>query len=535
MKAESIKKAYDELSQYSINEVALNELRKLTTDGVVVKISQETMFDRIVNLLDNRRVILQRKSDILHHFYKDSSLAHDLTLDHQSSTLGLNLLTYGSMLGLTGYTLFTYIAHPSPFLKLPGLFTGLLAFHCLNRHFQNNSLEKRLELPWKIHTYRMSKGLGPTNVRSKNKDFYTTKKMENYLHNKTFYGEEDDYLHMENKILRNNVSIYKKNSPYPIYNSFKNHEFNKDLYSFSTIDNDKNRSHLNVTTNESISDLIKENTKNKNAIDRIATYNTILMKPQTYLSYETFEPSNPQEYSVRNVVNYQNKFDNPLLLSSSYNGSPSYTDVLFKSINFSKRHLGKFYFDISLNFKLNMLQRKLHYLRMFGVDESELRNMVDNFNMENEKFKNQFVSTNDSNTENKAYLVHSEAEKNHLKSFFNFLSKFKVQLLKPETKEEQTFDYNLNTDNYDPWDEYKATYNDLFIKGRKYFIVESMPEWKFLQVRKPRVHDNDFSLERKHDYYMQDSLFHFLSLERYHRERSRKENLYHQETTTHKI
>lgn len=534
MKTENIKKAYDDLSRYSINEVALNELRKHTSDGVVVRISQETLYDRLVNLLDNRRVVLQKKSDILHHFYKDSTLAKDLTLDHQSSTLGLNLLSYGSMLGLTGYTLFTYLAHPSPFLKLPGLSLGLLSIHCINRHFQNNSLEKRLELPWKIHTYRISKGLGPTNARSKNKDIYTMNKMENYLHDKTFNGEEDDYLHMEKKILRNDLSIYKKFSPYPLYDSFSKNKLNSELYPSYFLNNDKNRPHLNTNNLKDAKEIKDKNLKSRYNVDKVATSSNIIMKPQNYLSYETFEPSNPQEFSVRKSINYQNKFDNPLLLSSSFTGLPSYYDVLNKPLNFSTRHLGKFYFDMSLNFKLNMLQRKLHYLRLFGVDDLELKKLVDNFNSENMKFKNQFRPSCDE-SESKSYLIHSDAEKNHLKSFFNFLSKFRVNLLKPQTKEEITFDYNVNTDNYDPWDEYKFTYSDLFAKGRKYFIVESMPEWKFLQIRKPKVHDNDYVNERKHDYYMKDSIFHLLSLERYHRERSHKENLYHQETQTHKI
>ena len=99
-------------------------------------------------------------------------------------------------------------------------------------------------------------------------------------------------------------------------------------------------------------------------------------------------------------------------------------------------------------------------------------------------------------------------------------------------------DFEINEKAYDPWEEYKQTYKDLLKKGREYFIIQSIPEWKFLQLRKPTPKVLDELVdkakgEKFRDH--QDSIFEILALERYHYERHHKDNRFHQETQTHRI
>ena len=65
------------------------------------------------------------------------------------------------------------------------------------------------------------------------------------------------------------------------------------------------------------------------------------------------------------------------------------------------------------------------------------------------------------------------------------LANNQINMLKETKEEEHDFDFEINETQYDPWEEYKLTYKDLLLKGRKYYIIQSMPDWKFLQVRKP--------------------------------------------------
>jgi len=46
-----------------------------------------------------------------------------------------------------------------------GTFGSIVALQSIGRNLSNNWLEKKIERPWKIHTYRQSNGLNATNIR----------------------------------------------------------------------------------------------------------------------------------------------------------------------------------------------------------------------------------------------------------------------------------------------------------------------------------------------------------------------------------
>ena len=69
-------------------------------------------------------------------------------------------------------------------MKKFGTISTILALQFAGRHFSNNWLESRIERPWKIHAYRMSKGLGPTNVPSNHHPEIITTSLRFLVNNK---------------------------------------------------------------------------------------------------------------------------------------------------------------------------------------------------------------------------------------------------------------------------------------------------------------------------------------------------------------
>lgn len=163
---ESIGNARKDLDKYMINPFAERENNIANNDGMTLRIPQENSYDRLVNSLDSRRIKLEKRTEILHDYYGDRLLAKDLFKDYLSYknlTGGVaNILS----LGLLGANLYTKVMKNSVLLGKFGALAGVLALQAGGRYLSNNWLEEKIARPWKIHTNRMSKGLGPTNIPS---------------------------------------------------------------------------------------------------------------------------------------------------------------------------------------------------------------------------------------------------------------------------------------------------------------------------------------------------------------------------------
>lgn len=553
MNIHNLTQAYNNLDKYTLNEVALKELRKLTTDGLDIKISNESLYDKIINTFDKKRVILEKKSDILHHCYKDTTYAKDLSLDQQYDTRFINAAKYIGITGLLGYNIFTQAVCKTPFLKTPGLLVSIGLIHCLERKISNSMLEKRIERPWKIHAHRLSKGLGPTNVRdyldkdnygSMQKQAKENDKVVNYLHNEKF-----NYFNLS---IYNKENLLARNLNHPIFyeRAFKSRKGyidpNQGKLTVPELPTLEQEEQFFKTPEGITKQLLGENAfdqENEKEFAKFYEYsffNSHYHKQQTFLSYETFEPNNAVENGgSENLINFKNEYDDVLSFISGNSDMPSYASTYLSSYNTTPEHFDKFLFDWKLNIRLNDLKRKVHFLRKHGASEENIRVLLNQFNDQAKAEKDRFVADNfptvkPSKTDK--YLVLSEDEESHLKKYFNFAKRLNIKYPEAKESDEDGFDFEISQDNYDPWEEYKKTYKDLFAKGRKYFIVQSIPEWKFLQVRKPKVQydekKSEFSEMRPN---FNDSIFHLLALERYHLDRHRKMNLYNQENATHKI
>lgn len=215
MQKENILKASEELNKWEINEMAERQIRRMQNDGLTIKIPQENVYDKFVNLVDKRRIVLEKKAEILQDYYGDSRLGKDLFLDHLNDTRLYDYSKYLLTASLLGYNTYSKLIHRTVLMGWPSLVLSLVGVHATTRYLSNNSLESRIERPWKIHTYRMSKGLGPTNVKwNTNKGTYT-----NFMDRSLYRYKPDDYLYRTIQSIipvsvKEKIPVDKKNFPW---------------------------------------------------------------------------------------------------------------------------------------------------------------------------------------------------------------------------------------------------------------------------------------------------------------------------------
>jgi hypothetical protein len=161
--SDSVNKAFYEAEKGYPIPLAKQEHNITNNDGMTIKIAQDNLYDKLINAFDHRRIVLEKKAEILHDYYGDRLLAKELFSDYTSykrKTTGVaNILSFG----IVGVNMYTRVMANSVFLGKFGTIASILAIQATGRYFSNNWLEKKIDTPWKIHNYRMSKGLGPTN------------------------------------------------------------------------------------------------------------------------------------------------------------------------------------------------------------------------------------------------------------------------------------------------------------------------------------------------------------------------------------
>lgn len=554
MKSENIKSAYKNLDKYTYNTEALKEINKLSSEGLEITLPSESIYDTFVNFFDYRKAILDRKADILYKYYSDSKLISDLSLDHLNNSLLINLSRYIGITGLLGLTAYTSIFSKAPFLKLPGLLIGVLGIHVSTRYVSNNILEKKLDIPWKIHMNRLSKGLSGTNYKSNNHDEYF--KISDAM---DLSKRNPDYLY-QNDEKPQEISIYYK-IPKPHLTHPFNFEGNDKYFLLSPYEKYPNeekfffdpshptRSKTNqVLLAEIEGETIKEQSFQEKWRKVLQTTNIgrHIHTRQTTHELSTFDASTANEVGENGYINKRNGYYFPLNFTEGSEKNPVYFKIINNLVDFDKETKEKLMFDVERNKELDVLLRKVHYLQQNSAGDDEISEVISSFNSLMTKKVDEYNfskvnivnSINDNEEGKEKLLVHSTFEEEHLKKYFNFLKKNEVSLLKKSDSEEKSFDFEVNPEKYSPWDEYRLVYGDLLTKGRAYFIIKSIPEWKFLQIRKPTPKVLDRLVDRRlgeHIRDIQDSVFEIAALERYHLERKTKVNRFHQEKQSHRI
>jgi hypothetical protein len=187
--------------------------------------------------------------------------------------------------------------------------------------------------------------------------------------------------------------------------------------------------------------------------------------------------------------------------------------------------------------KFKHIKRRVEEIMQTTKDQEEVRKLMEEFKRETEKEDNEFklsqisVAAPDVETnfldEKKSFIL-QEGDKNAMKEYYENVVLTRPIMLKEKPKQlSYDFDFEVDIENYNPWDEYSKIYKDLLIRGRSYYILKSMPEWYFLQIGRPQSYDDEtfykYSLGR---YNYRDSIFNILSQERYFQERYTKEGKY---------
>lgn len=88
------------------------------------------------------------------------------------------------------------------------------------------------------------------------------------------------------------------------------------------------------------------------------------------------------------------------------------------------------------------------------------------------------------------------------------------------------FDFPVDLKNYNPWDEYRMIYKDVLTKGRKYWILQSIPDWYFLQeYRQESETYNGVSFFDPVRVNTNDSIFGALEIDKFRESRVVKNNI----------
>lgn len=144
-------------------------------------------------------------------------------------------------------------------------------------------------------------------------------------------------------------------------------------------------------------------------------------------------------------------------------------------------------------------------------------------------YQKQSVQLIDEQEPKQQYLINFEDDVEFLKNYYENVYTTRPEMIKNNGEEmPYDFDFEIDTESYDPWTEYKMLYREIFRKGRSYWIIKSMPEWKFLQIGRPNISDGTewFSKHNIKRPNMDDSIFTLISIERYFDERLTKKALY---------
>ena len=120
-------------------------------------------------------------------------------------------------------------------------------------------------------------------------------------------------------------------------------------------------------------------------------------------------------------------------------------------------------------------------------------------------------------------LLQSNEDVEFLENYYKIIYRNRPVMTKEESEPEKDYDFHIDINKYNPWDEYKKIYSGIYKKGKKHWLLKKMPEWKFLQIGEPYIVENIHSNPRNRlRDNMDDSIFNAILTERYFDERLMK-------------
>ena len=124
-------------------------------------------------------------------------------------------------------------------------------------------------------------------------------------------------------------------------------------------------------------------------------------------------------------------------------------------------------------------------------------------------------------------LFNNEEDVEFFYNYYNNIYKNRPEMTKEEADPEKEYDFFVNLDKYNPWDEYKQIYSGIYKKGKIHWLLRKMPEWKFLQIGEVNTdEDKATNIRNRLRDNMDDSIFNVIGIDRYFEERLKKEGTY---------
>ena len=142
---------------------------------------------------------------------------------------------------------------------------------------------------------------------------------------------------------------------------------------------------------------------------------------------------------------------------------------------------------------------------------------------EENKFKNSKVKIIDENEKMSKIVFTNDEDVEFLRNYYNVVYANRPEMTKEEADVEKDYDYHIDLNKYNPWDEYKQIYSGVYKKGKIHWLLRKMPEWKFLQIGTPNTYEDIATNPRNRlRNNMDDSIFSAMQTERYFDERLEK-------------
>lgn len=251
--------------------------------------------------------------------------------------------------------------------------------------------------------------------------------------------------------------------------------------------------------------------------------------PSHLFKHLPFDARNVHQVKGDNLLVY-NQYDSNPLDADAYPDIPEYAEDFVYPVNITEERLEDYKFHLSLREEFKELKKLATHKMNKMANMEEIKRRFNEYHKnlvrKMEEYRASKVRLIDESEPKTQYFLTSEEEKEHVRSYLENVHQNRPEMLKNEQDEtEFDFDFEINEKDYNPWDEYKMIYRDLFKKGRLHYIIKSIPEWAFLRVDKPKSFKINMSEYNPSRPDMNDSIFNIIMTEKYFDEREKKINI----------
>jgi len=181
--------------------------------------------------------------------------------------------------------------------------------------------------------------------------------------------------------------------------------------------------------------------------------------------------------------------------------------------------------------KFKEIKKQIAEILQKEGDEAKVNKMLkefsEQFKVEEANFLANRIKVIDESEPVSQMLFLDEEDLKFYEKYYNLVYLKRPEMTKEAAESEKRFDFSIDPENYNPWDEYKSIYSGIYKKGKIHWLLSNMPEWKFLQIGNISTYeDNTTNPKNRLKPMMDDSIFNVLSIDRYFDQRLMKQGFY---------